>query len=392
MNWLDERIEAELREREARHLLRRVRSTPAGAIDLSSNDYLALSGHPRVLEGARRALEEDGAGARASRLLGGEHPSVASLEEALAAWKDPLGHARALVFSSGYAANMGAVTALARAGDLLLCDKRNHASLIDACRLAQANGAALRFYGTSGKLRALLESFGGSGPDSRTWIVSDTVYSMDGDIADVPGLMRLAREFSAGLLLDDAHGTGTLGARGAGALEHFGIGWPRDVGVVVVGTLSKAVGSQGGFVAASPMVISWLVNASRSFIYSTGVAPSTCGAARAALQVLEEEPERLQSLRRNACELAQNLQALGYSALYHETPIIPVAAETPERALRWSAFLAERGVICAAVRPPTVRRDGSRLRLSAHSGLGQDDLNRIVEAFVALRKSSLFED
>ena len=390
--WLQERLEAERSRRQSESLWRQARALPPGSIDLGSNDYLGLVRHPQVLAGARQAIERCGGGARASRLLGGDHDEVRALESELASWKS-VGrevNLRALVFSSGYAANIGTVTALAGRGDWLLCDKRNHASLIDAARLAEANGAHARFYGSVGKLRSLLErarSESGSGAARGVWIVSDTVFSMDGDIADLRALMELARAFDAGLILDDAHGSGVLGSGGRGAAEAVGLEEVEGVAVVTVGTLSKALGSQGGFVVARAQIIDWLINAARPFIYSTGIAPAACGAARAALQVLAREPERLERLHQVSRLLARELCALGFRAEYQGTPIVPILAGSAERAVKWSARLQESGVWCPPVRPPTVAPGTSRLRASLRADLSDSEVERALEAFAVLCSS-----
>ncbi len=392
--WLQQRLQIEKSRRQEQSLWRRPRAMPPGSIDLGSNDYLGLSRHPQVLEGARAAIERCGSGARASRLLGGDHEEVRALEDELALWKGGSGHAqRALVFSSGYAANIGTITALCGRGDALLCDKRNHASLIDAARLAESNGARVRFYGSLPKLRSLLESARDEEPSNRdkrgVWIASDTVYSMDGDIADLSALLRLARDFDAALILDDAHGSGVLGSGGRGALEAAQAEGAEveeaGVAIVTVGTLSKALGSQGGFVMAREEIIAWLVNAARSFVFSTGIAPSACGAARAALQVLEAEPQRLERLHSLSRLLARELSRVGLEARYQGTPIIPIAAGDAERALRWNQALQENGVWCPAVRPPTVPSGTSRLRASLRADLSDAELERAVQAFAQLR-------
>lgn len=384
--WLHQRLQGEKSHRQSQSLWRRPRAIPAGCIDLGSNDYLGLSRHPQVLAAACEAVARCGSGARSSRLLGGDHDEVRALEHDLARWKsggDLKG--RALVFSSGYAANIGTVTALAQKGDWLLCDKRNHASLIDAARLAESNGARVRYYGSIEKLRSLLERGREERGEAGAWIVSDTVYSMDGDVADLHALLDLARCFDAGLILDDAHGSGVLGAHGRGALEACGVEEWNDVAVVTIGTLSKALASQGGFVFARAEVIEWLENSARSFIYSTGIAPSACGAARGALQVLEAEPERLEYLRKISALFVREMRVLGFKCEDHGTPIVPIIAGSVERAVTWSESLDEAGVWCPAVRPPTVAPNTSRLRASLRADLSQEELERVLQAFKRLR-------
>ena len=385
MDFLDQQLQAQLQERRAQHLARHLRALPDDAIDLGSNDYLGLSRHPHITTSVRIAVENYGAGARASRLLGGDCPLHTQLEQVLATWKShsnapPLS---ALLFSSGYAANLGVVTSLARRNDAIFCDKRNHASLIDACHLAEHAGVTVRFYGSTRKLETLLQTVRAP----RRLIVSDTVYSMDGDIADVPQLLQIAYQNEAILILDDAHGTGTLGVRGQGALHHFyAENLPNKMPPLVqIGTLSKALGAQGGFVVASSIVIEWLINAARSFIYSTGLSPAACGGALASLQVLAWHAEPLQRLRDNTKLLRDGLRALGFDVPNNQTPILPILAENESRALEWSEKLLAQNIWCPAVRPPTVARGTSRLRLTAHSELCGDDIERALQAFATLQ-------
>jgi 8-amino-7-oxononanoate synthase len=387
-------LRGQLRQRQAQHLHRALRQVPGDVIDLASNDYLGLARHPAVVEAACAAVQCHGASARASRLISGHTALHAQLESRLAAFK---GCEAALVFPSGYHANLSVVATLARAGDVLLCDKRNHASLVDACRLAQAGGATVRYYGSLHKLRVLLKARSvarrGRG-DARTFIVSDAVYSMDGDVADLPSLIALAAEFEATVILDDAHGIGTLGARGRGAMEHFGWHARKNEGtaflpptaLIQIGTLSKALGSQGGFVAGSRTVIDWLVNMARPFIYTTALNPASCGAALAALAIVEREPHHLARLREMTSRLAAGLQRLGFDARLQPSPIIPVIAGDAAQALAWSEALLEYGVWCPAIRPPTVPVGTSRLRATASMALEEDDVERILAAFAQVRR------
>ena len=441
MNSLDHQLRLELQERQDADLRRSLRLVPPGAIDLASNDYLGLARHPDVIEAACRATREFGAGARSSRLVSGHSTLHESLEAELADFK---GCESALLFASGYAANLSVMSALARRGDIVLCDKRNHASLIDGCRLAQSQGALVRYYGSMAKLRALLRhisthvatsdsSVASSHDARRVFVVSDAVYSMDGDLADVPLLRDLAREFGATILLDDAHGTGTLGQTGRGTLEHFshhpsdessnstreknqsprepaaphmsthvrgtlnaalgtssatmGIDG-RVENIIQIGTLSKALGAQGGFVAGSRVLINWLVNAARPFVYTTALAPPLCGAAREALRIVKREPQRVARLQQNGRKLARALSELSFDVPHRDAPILPVVAGSARRALDWSEQLARCGVWCPSIRPPTVPQNASRLRITVSSALDDDDIARIAQAFQTLKSSA----
>lgn len=367
-------LQSELEERDARHLRRELRGAPPGAVDLASNDYLGLAQHPEVVEAAREAAARYGAGARASRLVSGNYTLADQLEAALAQFKQT---EAALVFSSGYAANLGVIGALADSQTSLFCHKRNHASLIDGCRYASQGGATVRFFETTQKLRMLLEK----ASLRRKLIVLDGVFSMDGDVCELPAALDLARQFDALILLDDAHGSGTLGERGRGTCEHFGL---HDGRVVEIGTLSKALGSQGGFVAGPKVLIDFLVNSARPFIYSTGLNPPAVGAALKALEIIEREPQRIERCRLNVRFLAEGLGRVGYDVALQPSPILPVLVESEKRALDLSARLEERGLWCPAIRPPTVPT--ARLRLAVNAQWDAGQLERIVAAFTSLRE------
>ena len=277
----------------------------------------------------------------------------------------------ALVFSSGYAANLGVITALCDDETALFCHKRNHASLLDACALSKA---PTRFWESNEKLRALLDS----SHAGRKLIVCDGVFSMDGDLCDLPAIVSLAEEFDALLILDDAHGTGALGATGRGAVEYFGIQSER---IITLGTLSKALGSQGGFVCGPRVLVDTLVGAARSFVYSTGLNPPAVAAALEALRIIQREPQRVRRCRDNAAFLARELGALGYEVAAPISPIIPIYAENSGVALQLAARLLKRDLWCPAIRPPTVKR--ARLRLTSNASWNDETLARIVAGFAA---------
>lgn len=373
---LAQRIAAGLAQRRAQHLDRALRTVPDGVIDLASNDYLGLAVYPEVIEAACAAARDCGAGARASRLVSGHTAIHAALEAELAAFKSD---EAALVFPSGYQANIAVLTALTAPGDTIFCHKRNHASLIDACRLAHDNGVQVRYFGDHEKLRALLAR---TARDACCFIVTDTVFSMDGDIADIAGLAHIAGEFGATLVLDDAHGTGTLGLTGRGVTEHCPVAGAE---YVVVGTLSKAIGSQGGFVTGSRALIEWFTNTARPFVYTTGINPAACGAALQALRILRREPERVTRMHELKNRLADGLTELGYDVRRQPTPILPLIVGDPERAVALSQALLERGIWCPAIRTPTVPAGTDRLRVTATVGLSAADLDHILTAFASAR-------
>ncbi|PQV63638.1 glycine C-acetyltransferase/8-amino-7-oxononanoate synthase [Abditibacterium utsteinense] len=365
-------LESELKRRESQGLRRFLRAVPEGALDLAANDYLGLSHHPEVIEAAQQAAAKFGTGARASRLVSGHFSLVEELESGIARFKKC---EASLVFSSGYAANMGVITALANSQTAIFCHKRNHASLLDACRFAQSSGATLRYFESNQKLRALLQN----SPFPQKMIIVDGVFSMDGDVCDLPAILSLAREFDALILLDDAHGTGTLGATGRGTTEHFGL---HDERIVCIGTLSKTLGSQGGFVAGPQVLIDFLLNSSRSFVYSTGLNPPAVGAALKALQMIQREPELVNRCRANARFLAAKLGGLGFEARLQPSPILPVLLRDSKCALELSQKLLENGLWCPAIRPPTV--PSARLRIGVSARWNDADLACIVTGFSAV--------
>jgi 8-amino-7-oxononanoate synthase len=358
-----------LQQKENAGLRRNLRAVPNGVFDLASNDYLGLSCHPEVINAACDALTELGCGARASRLVSGHTQLHEKLETALATYKEG---ESALVFPSGYQANLSVITALARRGDILFCDKRNHASLIDACRLSSASGATVRYYHSSQRLQELLENYAKKRCNERFLIVSDTVYSMDGDLADLTRLGELSSLFEAVLILDDAHAVGTIETTSK---------VPKATEVIWVGTLSKVLGSQGGFVIASQIVVDWLINSARPFIYSTGLSPANCGAALKALEIVKREPQRQQQLREVTQQLANGLLESGYEARLQPSPIIPVVIGDASRALAVSDALLQRGLWCPAIRPPTVPKGTSRLRLTANATWDDATIARILSIF-----------
>jgi 8-amino-7-oxononanoate synthase len=367
--WDELRLELESRELAGRK--RSLRVVPNDLFDAASNDYLGLSRHPEVIKAASDAAQRFGAGARASRLVSGTFSLVQELERELARFK---GTESALVFSSGFAANLGVLSALSNSQTTLFCHKRNHASLLDGCRLAQSKGARVRFWESPGKLESLLEK----SEAARKIVVADGVFSMDGDLLPLPQVLELCERFDAVLVLDDAHGTGTLGATGRGLAEHFGVASER---IITVGTLSKALGSQGGFVAAKQLVMDYLVGSAPSFIYSTGLNPPAVGAALQALRVLQREPERVARCRENARFVAQVLCELEFDARFSGSPIVPVVIGDEAAALAQANRLESRGVWCPAIRPPTVAKGTSRLRIAASSEWSREDLRRLLQPF-----------
>ncbi|MFG2400803.1 8-amino-7-oxononanoate synthase [Streptomyces lydicus] len=361
-------------ERQRAGLVRTLRPRPARSplLDLAGNDYLGLARHPEVTHGAAEAAHRWGAGATGSRLVTGSTELHAHLETELAAF---CGFEAALVLSSGYAANLAAVTALTAPGTLVVSDAGNHASLIDGCRLSRARVTVAPHADPEAVRTAL------TGHDGRALAVTDSVFSVDGDAAPLPELAAACRSRGAALLVDDAHGLGILGEGGRGALSAAGLAGDADVVATV--TLSKSLGSQGGAVLGPARVIEHLVNTARSFIFDTGLAPAAVGGALAALRLLVREPDRAARTGQIARELHGRLTAAGLTAVRPDAAVISVRAPSPEAAVRWAADCRAAGLAVGCFRPPSVPDGISRLRLTARADLTQDQLDRAVGTILA---------
>ncbi|HEX3736608.1 MAG TPA: 8-amino-7-oxononanoate synthase [Solirubrobacterales bacterium] len=357
-------VAARLEELRERGLYRRLRLVegpqgPRVLLDgqevllLCSNDYLGLAADQRVREAASEAALRWGAGAGASRLISGNMAPHRELEERLAAFK---GYERALLFGSGYLANTGTIAALAGPGEVVFSDELNHASIIDGCRLARAETVVYR-HNDARHLESLLRKAGGA----PALIVTDGVFSMDGDVAPIAALLELARRHGARLMVDEAHATGALGPGGRGAVAAAGLSGEVDV---LVGTLGKALGSYGAYVCASAETVDYLVNRARSFVFSTAPPPPAVGAAQAALGVLEAEPERVERLVANAQALREGLAGEGLVAAASTTQIVPIEIGEAEPTMQLCERSLERGVFAQGIRPPTVPAGSSRLRFT----------------------------
>ncbi|HTP49286.1 MAG TPA: 8-amino-7-oxononanoate synthase [Anaeromyxobacteraceae bacterium] len=322
-------------------------------VNLCSNDYLGLASDPRLKEAAARAAEREGAGSGAARLVAGDLPVHGRLEYRLAEMK---GTEAALLFSSGYHANAGVVGALVGRGDAVFSDEWNHASIIDGCQLSRAE-VERYWHGDVDELGKLLAA----SKARRKLVVTDAVFGMDGDAAPLADIVALCERHGAMLYLDEAHSTGVLGKTGAGLAEATGL---TDRVDVLMGTLGKALGSFGAFVAGSRPLCDWLTSRCRTFVFTTALPPSACGAAIAALDVLREEPGRRQRLRELSTRMKDGLEWLGFPMERVVAPIFPVVLGEEERSLAASRALRERGFFVRAIRPPTVPRGTSRLRVS----------------------------
>ncbi len=345
------------------------------AIDFSSNNYLGLATHPRVVRAAQTAAKKWGTGSGASRLLSGNLKVHSSLENALARFKK---EEAATVFSSGYLANLAAVTALLNEEDLVILDRFSHASLVDAARLSRAK---LWVYPHK-SLAVLRKLLGKSKGFRRKLVVTDAYFSMDGDLAPLGDLLEVCHENRAMLMIDEAHSTGIFGKTGRGATEHFGISGQVDV---VMGTLSKALGSVGGFVAGKHILKECLVNRARTFIYTTAPSPVTSAAALEALRVIQEEPGLRAGLWKNIRFVRECLRGLGFDLSDSEGPIIPIVLGNTAKVLKLSERLKKEGIIAPAIRPPTVPKGTDRIRLSVSVSHSQSDLEKLIGVFKKCR-------
>jgi 8-amino-7-oxononanoate synthase len=367
---VSERLE-DLRERGLYRRLRLIEGPqgPSVTVDgqpvllLCSNNYLGLADRHEVREAAAEAAMRWGAGAGASRLISGNMEPHRALESRLAAFK---GYESALLFGSGYLANTGAVAALAGEGEVVFSDELNHASIVDGCRLSRANTFVYRHADTEHLAWGLRQA-----GERAALVVTDGVFSMDGDVAPLPELLELARRHGARLMVDEAHATGAVGPGGRGSVSAAGLSGEVDV---VVGTLGKALGSYGAYACASDEVVRFLLNTARPFIFSTAPPPPAVGAALAALEVLESEPELVARLQENAETLRSALAAEGLGVGRSATQVVPVQVGDAELTMALCERALKRGVFAQGIRPPTVPEGSSRLRFTAMATHGASEL------------------
>jgi 8-amino-7-oxononanoate synthase len=373
-------LQARLAARRAEHLYRQrpLLASPQGPevvvdgqrlLNFCSNDYLGLANHPEVIRAMQDGVAKWGVGGGASHLVIGHSGPHHELEEALAEFT---GRPRALLFSTGYMANLAAVTALVGQGDTVLEDRLNHASLLDAGLLS---GARFSRY-----LHNDAESLGKrlGKAEGSTLVVTDGVFSMDGDLAELPALCAQARRHGAWMMVDDAHGFGALGASGAGVVEHFGL--ELDDVPVLVGTLGKAFGTAGAFVAGSDELIETLIQFARPYIYTTSQPPAVACATLKSMELLRSEGWRREHLQRLVARLREGAAQIGLTLMDSPTPIQPVLIGDSARALRLSALLRERGILVGAIRPPTVPAGSARLRIALSAAHSEAQLERLLQA------------
>jgi len=383
----------ELADLRAQHLYRplRIMSSAQGpvvvvdgreAISLSSNDYLGLTHHPRLRQAALNAVQELGAGSGAVRTIAGTMDLHEELERDLAAFK---GTEAVLTFQSGFTANTGVIPTITGEGDLIVSDALNHASIIDGMRLSKAPRKIYPHADVEG-LRDVLREARAAGRDGTgephrlILVVTDGVFSMDGDIAPLPGIVEAAEEAGAAVFVDDAHASGVLGRDGRGSVDHFGL---HGRVAIQVGTLSKAVGVLGGYVAGSQDLRDILVQRARPFLFSTSHPPAVAAACREAIRVMQDEPELIERLWSNTRRFKRELTRLGFDTGVSETPITPVMMGDPDTAGRFSQRLFDLGVFAQPVVYPTVALDKSRIRTIVTAAHSDEQLDRAIEAFAA---------
>jgi glycine C-acetyltransferase len=337
---------------------------------LASYSYLGLIGHPAITAAARDAVARWGTGTHGTRLLVGCLPLHEELEAALAAFA---GRYRAMVFSSGYATNVGVIAALCGRHDAIFADQFSHVSLLDGCALSGAKVTTF-FHNDMAHLERLLAQ---ADPAAGKLVVADAVYSMDGDIADLPALVKLCRQHGAWLMVDEAHSIGVLGATGRGIEEHFNLPGVIDV---KMGTLSKTIPATGGYVAGSVDLIDYLRHTARTYGFSGAFAPAQAGAALAALRVIQEEPERLRRLQENTTHYLGGLKQLGFDVMKTQTAIVPILCGAEEKACEMARLCQERGVFVLPILWPAVPADQARLRTTVTAAHAREDVDEALEA------------
>lgn len=374
-------ISKELSELEKNGLYRRLRKITSSQdaeveiggkkyLSFCSNNYLGLSTHPKLIEASVRATQKYGCSAGASRLVSGTMQLHADLEDRIARFEEKQA---AILFTTGYTANVGAITSLVGEEDTVILDRLNHASIVDAARLSRAKMQVYPHKDME-KLEAILKR---SQKYRRRLIITDGVFSMDGDMAPLPEIVSLARKYEAYTMVDEAHATGVIGAKGRGASEHFNIEDELDI---IMGTLSKAVGSLGGFVVGEHSLIEFLKNKARSFIYTTALPPGVCTASIAGLDVIEHEPEFRKKYWEKVNLLKKELLGLDFDLMGTETQILPVLVKDAQKTMEISLYLYEMGILIPAIRIPTVPKNTNRLRISIMATHTLEDLDKLINA------------
>ncbi len=366
MDWIQESLSQLKKEGLYRSRIKR-----EGLLDFCGNDYLGLKDRPEVIEESIKVLKKYGLGSGASQLVSGYTEEHEKLETTLAKFKEA---PRCLLFGSGYLANTGVIPVLAQKGDLILSDELNHASLIDGIRLSGADKVVFphRDYD---KVRDFLQK--NRNKYRRVIIVSDSVFSMDGDVADLPILFELSEEFDTLLYVDDAHATGTIG-EGRGSLRHFGLSFKENL--ILMGTLSKAVGSYGAFLCASEELINLMINRARSLIFTTSLPPHICAGSRKSIEIIRDNPQIVKQLNELTRKIYNILKDLPFEVIYHQTPIIPLIVGDERKALEISSKLLDKGILLRAIRYPTVPRGRARLRLTVSLRYTEGNIQKLIDS------------
>ncbi|GJM42018.1 MAG: 2-amino-3-ketobutyrate CoA ligase [Ardenticatenaceae bacterium] len=342
-------------------------------IMLGSYSYLGLIGHPEINAAAKAAVDHYGTGTHGVRLLAGSLKLHNELESRIAKFKQT---EAAITFSSGYVTNLATISSLLRKGDTVICDKLNHASIVDGCLLAMAKFVRFR-HNDMDHLEKRLREVGGNG---RKLVIADSVFSMDGDIIDLPEMVRICRKYDAYLMIDEAHSIGVLGETGHGIEEHFDL--PPDSIDIKMGTLSKAIPSAGGYVAGNKELIQFLKHEARAFIFSAAMPPGSAGAAKAAFDVIEAEPWRVKKLQDNYDHFAGRLRAAGFDLLFTETAIVPVVCGSTDSAAMLAKYCRDRGIFVQAVVAPVVPEGQARLRACVSAAHQIEDIDYCVDTII----------
>ena len=342
---------------------------------LSSNSYLGLCNDQRLKQAAMDAMEKYGVGSGGSRLTTGSYEVHKKLEDEIAAFK---GAEAALLFNTGYMANVGAISSIAGKDWVIFSDRFNHASIIDGCRLSGAEIIIYEHCDASD-----LETKAHSHRGRRALVVTDGLFSVDGDIAPLPEIVQVAKKYNMLLMVDDAHATGVLGENGGGTADYFGLQNEIDI---QMGTFSKALASEGGFIAGNRGLIDYLANKARSFIFSTALAPATVAVSLRALEIVQAEPRLRQSLIANSAWFREKLREIGFEIMDFPTPIISIVLGPPDLTVNFSNRLMEKNIFVSAIRPPTVPQGTSRLRINLMATHTVDDLARAIDSIAAIGK------
>ena len=374
----------ELRDSHLLRMLKRVDSAQSSRIviegkeyiNLCSNNYLGLADHLSLKEAVIESVKKYGTSAGASRLVSGNMEIHERLERVTSEFK---GTEAALIFNTGYMANTGLIQAIASEGDAIFSDELNHASIIDGCRLSKAKVFIYRHMDTE-HLRSLIlqTTEKRNSAYRRRIVITDSVFSMDGDIAPLTDIVKVAEAFDAVLIVDDAHATGVLGRSGRGSFEHFGI---NSSSHIQMGTYSKALGSFGAYIAGRTLLKDYLINKARAFIYTTALPPSVIAASLAAISILQKDKGLLERLWGNTMLFKDGIRTLGYNTMNSETPIIPVYVGDTEKALLFSQRLFEEGIYATPIRPPTVPEGSCRIRTTVTAAHSREDIEQCIEVF-----------